>query len=185
MDPRVDSPYLIRPQPGYTPTIGHLVSMMHYSRLTTLEAVRRLSTEALDFLLDEQANSIGMLLEHIACVEIGYQANTFGRATKEAEVERWRIGSQLGKEGRRRIRGNELGHYLGRLEETRYRTLEELARRDDDWLFEECDWWDGERGNNYFKWFHVFEDELNHRGQIRVIKRRLPPELQPTRGTGP
>ena len=22
--------------------------------------------------------------------------------------------------------------------------------------------------NNYFKWFHVFEDELNHRGQIRI-----------------
>ena len=22
-----------------------------------------------------------------------------------------------------------------------------------------------------FKWFHVFEDEINHRGQIRLIKK--------------
>ena len=25
-----------------------------------------------------------------------------------------------------------------------------------------------------FKWFHVLEDEVNHRGQIRIIRRRLP-----------
>ncbi|WQI98124.1 integrase, partial [Rossellomorea vietnamensis] len=25
----------------------------------------------------------------------------------------------------------------------------------------------------HFKWFHVFEDELNHRGQIRMIKKRM------------
>lgn len=29
-----------------------------------------------------------------------------------------------------------------------------------------------ERANNYFKWFHVFEDELNHRGQIRWLRIR-------------
>jgi hypothetical protein len=28
--------------------------------------------------------------------------------------------------------------------------------------------------NNHFKWFHVFEDEINHRGQIRWLRARLP-----------
>lgn len=179
MESLADSPYLISSRPGYAQTIGHLVSMMNYVRLTTLAAVRGLSREALDFLLDEDANSIGMLLEHMSCVEIGYQANTFGCTIEGESVERWRLGSELGAEGRRRIRGHDLPYYLERLDEVRNRTLEELAHRDDGWLFEECDWWEGKRGNNYFKWFHVFEDELNHRGQIRLIGRRLPPELQP------
>lgn len=28
--------------------------------------------------------------------------------------------------------------------------------------------------SNYFKWFHVFEDEINHRGQIRLIRKLTP-----------
>lgn len=183
MPSQADSPYLILSQPGYAPTIGHLVSMMNYARLTTLAAVQGLSTKALDFLLDEDANSIGMLLEHMAYIETGYQANTFGWTMEGEEVERWRLGSNLGDEGRRRIRAHDLPYYLERLNEVRSRTLEEFAKRDDEWLFEECDWWEGQRGNNYFKWFHVFEDELNHRGQIRLIRRRLPPELQTERET--
>ena len=27
--------------------------------------------------------------------------------------------------------------------------------------------------NHYYLWFHVMEDEINHRGQIRSIKRLL------------
>ena len=63
---------------------------------------------------------------------------------------------------------------MERLARVRARTLEELTRRDDAWLFEESPWWDGHVANNYFKWFHVFEDELNHRGQIRLLRKRLP-----------
>jgi C-terminal processing protease CtpA/Prc len=32
----------------------------------------------------------------------------------------------------------------------------------------------GSEGNNYFCWFHVFEDEINHRGQIRLLAKQLP-----------
>lgn len=52
----------------------------------------------------------------------------------------------------------------------RERTLAELRHRDDSWLFEV-----GVMGrnaaNNYFKWFHVVEEELGHLAQIRLIKR--------------
>ncbi|HEX7004133.1 MAG TPA: DinB family protein [Trueperaceae bacterium] len=174
MDSPIRSPFLIESLPGYSPTIGHLVAMMNYARSTTLEAVAGLSPAELDFLLDGEANSIGMLLEHMIWVERGYQANTFGWAIEGEEVERWRLGSDLGEEGRKQIRGFDLDHYLERLKAIRDRTLAEFAKRDDAWLFEEGEWWGGNVCNNYFKWFHVFEDEINHRGQIRIIRKRLP-----------
>ena len=49
---------------------------------------------------------------------------------------------------------------------------EELARRDDAWLEEQSPFREGQPANNHFKWFHVFEDELNHRGQIRWLRKR-------------
>ena len=55
----------------------------------------------------------------------------------------------------------------------RERTLQALQQRDDSWLDIETRW--GQRlVNHHWMWFHVFEDELNHRGQIRWLKRRLP-----------
>lgn len=56
----------------------------------------------------------------------------------------------------------------------RAHTLEQLSIRDDDWLDERCDCCDGQEANDHWKWFHVMEDELNHRGQIRLIRKRLP-----------
>ncbi|MEX2543234.1 MAG: DUF664 domain-containing protein [Trueperaceae bacterium] len=173
MKPNLESPFLIAPVSGYSGAIGHLVSMMSYTRRTTLAEAEGLSTSHLDFLMDDTANSIGMLLEHIAGVEEWYQESTFGWEFSGEELERRELGGNLGEEARGRIRGSGLTHYLERLVSVRDRTLRELARRDDAWLFEE-DHWNGRPSNNYFKWFHVFEDELNHRGQIRLIRKRLP-----------
>ena len=44
---------------------------------------------------------------------------------------------------------------------------------DDAWLHAVDTSW-GTPVSNYFKWFHVFEDELNHRGQIRLLRKLLP-----------
>jgi hypothetical protein len=53
------------------------------------------------------------------------------------------------------------------------KTLNFFAAANDEWLEHFTPYgWD-HPANNYFKWFHVFEDELNHRGQIRMIKKRL------------
>jgi uncharacterized damage-inducible protein DinB len=174
MEPELESPFVVKSVPGFATVIGHLVSMLAYARRTTLHAVEGLSMSQLDHLLDEEANSIGMLLEHIVGVEEWYQEGTFGLEFRGDALARRELGGNLGAEARERIRGHELGHYLERLSSVRRRTLEELARRDDDWLFEEGKWWGGHAGNNYFKWFHVLEDEVNHRGQIRLIRKRLP-----------
>ncbi|EDL66474.1 hypothetical protein BSG1_03940 [Bacillus sp. SG-1] len=48
-----------------------------------------------------------------------------------------------------------------------------MKKLNDDWLLTEKEWGHGAPYNHYYLWFHVFEDEINHRGQIRSIKRQL------------
>ena len=167
------SPFLVAPTPGFSPEIGRLVAMMTYARRTTLAAVRGLTVEQLDYLVDDQSNSIGALLAHIAAIEVAYQRGTFdGTDLTEADRSRWGAAMELGLAARDTLRGRPLEHYLAALTEVRDRTLDELARRDDDWLEEATPFWGGHPANNHFKWFHVFEDELNHRGQIRWLRAR-------------
>jgi uncharacterized damage-inducible protein DinB len=167
--------FLIGPLAGFDAEIARLVSMLNYSRWTTLEAVDGLSAGDLDHLHDEKSNSIGALLLHIAAVEFSYQVGTFeGRGLNRRETAEWQAALELGERGRREIRGRRLEEYLQILEGVRARTLAELGGRKDPWLFEEQPFWSGKPANHYFMWFHVFEDELNHRGQIRWLRRRLP-----------
>jgi uncharacterized damage-inducible protein DinB len=165
--------FLIGDLPGFTPQIARLVSMMNYARSTTLQAVAGLGVDALDYLQDPQSNSIGTLLSHIAAAEVGYQAATFdARDLNAEERQQWGAALDLGERARQEIRGYELDHYVGRLEQVRAKTLAELGRRDDQWLAEETSFGSGQRVNNYFKWFHVIGHEINHRGQIRWLRSR-------------
>ncbi|WNF24192.1 DinB family protein [Mesobacillus jeotgali] len=164
--------FLIDEKEGFGPTFSHLVSMMNYVRSTTLEAVEGLTIEELDFLIHDGANSIGMLLAHMAAVERIYQIVTFEKRDPTAEEEEaLAAGLDLGEKGKAAFNGFPLEHYLADLEAEREDTYRKFGILSDDWLFEQTDWWWGEPGNNYFKWFHVFEDEINHRGQIRMIKK--------------
>ena len=168
-----ESLYLIGELPGFTPQIGRLVSMLNYARHTTISAVAGLGIEELDYLHDDQSNSIGALLSHIAAAEVGYQAASFfGRDLNEQERQEWGAALDLGERARREIRGRELDYYLNRLQQVRAKTLDELAKRDDQWLEEETSFGSGQKVNNYFKWFHVFGHEINHRGQIRWLRTR-------------
>jgi len=169
------SPYLVAPLPGFTPQVGRLVTMMLYARRTTLETVEGLTTEQLDYAHDAESNTIGALLAHVAAVEVSYQRGSFeGRGLTREDAARWGAALALGERARRRIRGRPLASYLGDLEEVRAQTLGELARRDDAWLEQTTPFWNGLPANNYFMWFHVFEDEINHRGQMRWLRKRLP-----------
>jgi uncharacterized damage-inducible protein DinB len=165
--------YLIGDLPGFSPQIGRLVSMLNYTRSTTLQAVAGLAVTELDYLHDPDSNSIGTLLLHIAAAEIGYQAATFdSRELNSEEKQVWGAALDLGDRARHEIRGRELDHYLAALEQVRAKTLAELGRRDDRWLEEETSFGSGQRVNNYFKWFHVMGHEINHRGQIRWLRSR-------------
>ncbi len=160
--------------PDYSPEIGQLVSMMNYARLTTLNAIKGLTIEQLDYLPYRDSNSIGALLLHMAAVEFGFQVELFDkRKPNKHESEEWGAAYQLGDLGRNQIKGNPLEFYIEKLEKVRSRTLEEFKKRSDEWLYEEV-LWGNNLSNNYFIWFHTFEDEINHRGQIRILRKMLP-----------
>jgi uncharacterized damage-inducible protein DinB len=170
-----DNLYLIKDIPGYAPQISRLMSMMNYARHTTLTCVEGLTIEQLDFTFDDSSNSFGALLLHFAAVEYAYQLETIeNRDLNEHEMERWGAALDLGDRGRREIKGNSLEYYLETLQGIRNKTFAFFSTVTDDWLYEETDFWYGRRANRYFKWFHVFEDEINHRGQMRWLRKRLP-----------
>ena len=147
--------------------------MLSYARSTTLAAVEGLTLRELDHLQDAESNSIGALLAHMAAVERSYQVLTFEeRLLSPAEEERWSAALKLGAEGRRALRGCSLAHYVEELAAARRTTLETLAGRDDAWLERPVSL--APRINAHWAWFHVAEDEINHRGQIRWLRGRLP-----------
>jgi uncharacterized damage-inducible protein DinB len=164
--------FRLEPLPGYTPTVGRLVGILLYARQTTLTAVAGLSIAELDHQQDGSSNSIGALLAHIAAVERGYHYITFDERPPSAqENAALEPALTLGAEGRRLLRGKPLEHYVQELSESRRLTLEGLAARDDEWL--ERPLIAAPAMNAHFAWFHVAEDEINHRGQMRWLRARL------------
>ena len=170
---KLPSPVRIEPIAGYSPTIGRLVGMLTYARSTTLAAIEGLTVTGLDHLHDAESNSIGALLAHIAAVERSYQVLTFEeRPLSPQENELWATALKLGADGRRALRGDPLERYLEELTAVRRVTLERLAARDDAWLERTVS--PAPRINAHWAWFHVVEEEINHRGQIRWLRARLP-----------
>jgi uncharacterized damage-inducible protein DinB len=167
--------YIVKNKDGFSLQIGHLVHMMDYVRFTTLRAVQDLSVEQLDYYYDSESNSIGALLAHIAAVEWFYQIYTFeSREPSKKEWQPWSTAMNLGGKAMKEIKGNSLEYYTDLLGTVRQKTLEGFASRKDQWLYEEEPFRNKKLANHYFMWFHVFEDEINHRGQIRWLRKRLP-----------
>ena len=168
----------IEPLPGYAPTVGRLVGMLGHARATLLAAVDGLTTEELDHLHDPASNPIGALLAHAEAVERWYQVLTFeGRRPTADEEAAWGPALDLGEAGRRALCGRPLRWYVEALADTRAATLAALRERDDAWL--EAPLAAAPRMNAHWAWFHVAEDEINHRGQIRWLRARLPRRAGP------
>ena len=167
------APLRIESIPGYSPAIGKLVCMLMYARSTTFAAVEGMTTAELDHLHDPQSNSIGALLAHIAAEERSYQVMTFeDRALSPQENAQWSAALKLGADARHALRGHPLERYLEDLKSVRQATLEGLAARDDAWLERSVS--SAPKINMHWAWFHAAEDEINHRGQIRWLRKRLP-----------
>jgi hypothetical protein len=169
---------VIGPRDGFSPQIGTLLSMMTWMRDVILKPVRGMSVDQLDFLVDDNSNSIGSMLLHLAATERFYQVHTFegkewGDFSKK-DLSRFDVAMNLGEEARKTIKGNNLDYYLDVMTEVRENTIEEFKKRDDNWLMSVDEEWPWGPTNNYCKWFHVCEHESNHNGQFKYIKSRLP-----------
>ena len=170
--------YMIGPRKGYTPLVGTLLSTMTMMRAWVVREVEDLSVEQIDWQIDDQSNSIGAMLWHLAATERYYQLNTFdemvwGSWSQEIKDE-WDVPMNLGEVGREQIKGKGVNFYLDKLEEVRKETEKEFAKRDDDWLMKSEPFFYDEPTNNHCKWFHVCEHESNHNGQIKFLKKRMP-----------
>lgn len=177
-DSPADEINIIGPREGYSPQLGIFVSMLDWIRDSVKRAAKDLTKDELDFLLDPQGNTIGSLLLHLAATEVIYQDLTFygeKNGFSKENKKKWDVAMSLGEEGRKQIKGNDLNYYFNALAEVREKTLTEFKKRDDKWLYEvDPSFFERKPTNNYCKWFHVCEHEANHRGQITMIKKRLP-----------
>ena len=168
---------IIGPREGYSPQIGILVSQMAWIRESVIRATQGLTQPELDFLVDPKANTIGALLLHLAATDVVYQDLTFNNLqdfSQENKIK-WAVAMELGEEARKQIKGHNLDYYISAMTEVREVTLKEFRKRDDKW-FQQVDphFFGDLPTNNFCKWFHVCEHEANHRGQMTVIRKRLP-----------
>lgn len=176
--PLADELNIIGPKEGYSPQIGTLVSMMTWMRTIMLYSSKGMTTEQLDFLLDDKANTIGSMLFHLAATDAFYHEHTFKGIPwgkwDDSVQKKFGVAMELGAPARQQIKGNNLDFYTSIMQETREKTLAEFRKRDDKWLMTVDQQWPWGPTNNYCKWFHVCEHESNHNGQIKFLKSRLP-----------
>ena len=168
---------IIGPLEGYSPQLGTFISMLNWMRESVIRASKDLKQEELDFLMDPKANTIGAMLLHLAATETVYQDLTFYglKDYSDENKKKWAVPMGLGEEGRKQIKGHDLDYYLSELKAVREKSLTEFKKRDDKWLAEVDPHFFGNKPtNNYCKWFHVCEHEANHRGQITLVRKRLP-----------
>ena len=172
---------ILGPRPGYTPQIGTLVSTLTWMRRAPLGEAKGLTQPQLDWLLDQNANTIGALLLHLAATETLYQRLTFDNtpvdklfATGGDYDKQWGAAMNLGDRGRKEIKGHDLPYYTAILAEVREKSLAEFKKRDDAWLMAVDQTWGWGPTNTYCKWFHVCEHESHHSGQIALLAKRTP-----------
>jgi hypothetical protein len=171
---------LLGPRAGYAPQIGSFVSELTWMREANgiLVTTKGLSQADLDYLFDQNANSIGALMLHLAAAETYYQMNTFDGmkwdSWSDAVKQKWDAAMDLGDAGRKTIKGRDRDYYVAILHEVREKTLAEFKKRDDAWFLAADKDWPWGPTNNYCKWFHVCEHEAHHCGQIAMLRKRLP-----------
>lgn len=161
----------IQPAEGFTPQIGYTVAMLEDLKLRVTRSVAELSHRETDFLLDEESNTVGAMILHLAATERFYQIYTFEeRQWTEEEQKDWIIAQNLGEVAREQLKGQPMSYYLGRWDEVRAETLRLLKTKDDEWFAAKHKLIDM---NNHWAWYHVMEHQANHMGQIRYIIKRM------------
>lgn len=172
-----ESLYIIGPRKGYSPQVGTLLSTMEMMQAWLIGTFEKMSIEQLDYLMDDDANSIGAMAMHLAATEKYYQLHTFegipwGEWSEEVQAQ-WDVASSLGQPARDTIKGNPASYYIDALNTVREATKVGFAKRDDEWLMWVDEEWPWGPTNNYCKWFHVCEHISNHRGQMKLIAKRF------------
>ncbi len=168
--------FQVLPSSRYSAEVGSFVAMLEHCRASVLDDVQGLSEAQLSYQHDENANPIGALLAHMAAIEWFYAAVSIeAQQPQPHEWAEWGSFLRLSPGTWAAIQGQSLEQHLDRLARVRARTLAGLLAKDDAWLSRTFTLpWTSEPANNRWALYHLLEDELNHRGQIRWLKTRLP-----------
>ncbi len=159
----------IKPPKGYSQDIGNMISMLDNLKQRVERNVAGLDQAGADFLLDENANSPGAIIYHLAATETYYQAYTFeGRGFNAEEKEKWETALSLGEKARKEFKGKPIKYYLDLYDEVREKTKELLKTKDDKWFAKK-----NGTMSNHWAWFHVMEHQANHMGQLALITKRI------------
>ncbi|WP_299364703.1 DinB family protein [Winogradskyella sp.] len=168
----VNSQNIISEEEGFTPQVGVLVSMLNDLSNRLERTVKDLDVDAIDYLLDEDANTIGTLIMHLAATEKIYQVYTFEKREFNAEEEKeWGTAMSMGRDAQKKFKGKEVREYLEAFKAVRAKTLQYLKDKDDAWLAQNTM---DNNMNHHWAWFHVMEHQSSHLGQILLIKKRIP-----------
>jgi hypothetical protein len=103
----------------------------------------------------------------LGAIEAAYQEITFfdrNILDNPERLPKWQIPMDLGAPAREQIRGQPASYYLEELSRLREETLNLFKQRDDQWLWQIGP--ESDDCNNYYQWYHVYEDEINHRGEM-------------------
>lgn len=159
----------IKAPKGYSNDIGNMISMLDNLKKRVERNVKNLDQEGTDFLLDENANSPGAIIYHLAATEAYYQVYTFeGRSFNAEERAKWETALNLGDKARKQFKGKPIQYYMDIFDEVRAETKRLLKTKDDAWFKKK----NGSM-NNHWAWFHVMEHQANHMGQLAMITKRI------------
>lgn len=161
--------YDVKPPKGYSDNIGNMVSMLDDLKGRVTRIVSNMNQEQTDFLLDENANTPGAMIYHLAATEKYYQVYTFEKRQFNAEEqEKWGTALSLGDKARNEFTGKPIQYYLDIYNEVRAKTKELLKTKDDKWFAKT-----NQGMTNHWAWFHVMEHQANHMGQLALISKRV------------
>lgn len=159
----------IEPRAGYSPQIGAMVEMLEDLKSRITRRVQSYDQAQTDYLIDDNANSVGAMILHLAAVEAIYQKLSFeNRQFNEEEGQKWNTALNLGEKAREELKGKPIQYYLDLWTEVREKTLSALKTKDDEWFARKMN----RNMNHHWAWFHVMEHQANHMGQIAMVASR-------------
>ncbi|MDP5081696.1 MAG: DinB family protein [Winogradskyella sp.] len=154
---------------GYSNDVGNMISMLDNLKSRVEKHVTNLDQKGTDFLLDDNSNSPGAIIYHLAATEAYYQVYTFeGRGFNTEEKMKWETALNLGDKAREEFKNRPINYYIDIYDDVREQTKKILKTKDDEWF-------KSKMGNMsmHWAWFHVMEHQANHMGQLALITKRI------------
>lgn len=155
------------------PSIDYLLGIIYDARAVTLNYIKDISTEELQWQYKPDWNSVSALLIHIySCEEYFRIWGVEDRPLLKAEQLQLFPGLELGEHLPDLISDKPLRYYVSQLESSRARLLQSLKGLPMEDFTRNRKGYDQQTGCN-LAWilYHMAEDEVHHRGQISIIRK--------------